>query len=103
MSDPVVTKPDSPLNPLQVDPTGTGEHPTAMMYSNGGILFLGLAALFFCLQAMEGLFVLSIVLILLLALFNLWTLAKWRKWWPQDRAATTRQGTAGSTGSYPST
>lgn len=92
MSEPLNPRPDpGPLNPLNVDPGGSGEHPTAMMYSNGGILLFGLAALFFCLRALEGLFVLSMVLILLLALFNLWTLSKWRKWWPR-KAVTAAAG-----------
>jgi hypothetical protein len=64
---------------------GPSDHPTAMVRSNAGILLAALAALFFCLKEMEGLFVLAIVIILLLALFNLWTLLRWRRNWPRAR------------------
>jgi hypothetical protein len=102
MSDPITRPNPTPLDPINVDPDGSGEHPRMMMF-NGGILILGLAALFFCLRELEALFVVSMVLILLLALANLWILAKWRKRPPEALAATSRPGSAGSTGgSYPS-
>ena len=56
-----------------------------MLRSNAGILLSALAALFFCLKEMEGPFVLAIVIILLLVLFNLATLFRWRRNWPSAR------------------
>ncbi len=96
MSDPLQQRPSTPRPPIERIQEGgdvPNDHPTAyMMYSNGGILLAALAALFFCLKEMGGLFVLSIVLILLLALFNLWTLLQWRRKWPSVPSVRTDVG-----------
>lgn len=77
---------------------GPNDHPTAMLRSNAGILLSALAALFFCLKEMEGLFVLAIVIILLLALFNLWTLSRWRRDWPRVRRTAAAPAVGSGTG-----